>query len=317
MRRMLTILLGLVLFPLSSLAQDKKLPEIVTVEKTGVISVAFSPDGKTLASGSAGRPPRNELKLWDSATGELKASLTGHTDHVLQVTFSPDGKTLATFSYDKTVRTWDVEAGKEKAVVLRDDTQVKAIRFSTDGNTLGVAGQKKVRLLDAATGKEQSSVNIHPMGFGYCFSPTLDLMAYAPDASYIHLVDTSNSKTKTLLTGLKGTTRAMRFSDDGKWLASDSDDNLLRVWDVAGGKLKTSFASEFGWCVALRKDGKYVAFGTTEGRARIWDVTANKELPSFQDKSLANVHSLAFSPDGKTLAAGGMGKVRLWSLDAK
>ncbi|MBI2806877.1 MAG: WD40 repeat domain-containing protein [Planctomycetes bacterium] len=317
MWRMVMVGFGLVFFALPSQAQDKKRADILTLSKTGVFGLAFSPDGKMLASGSVGRPPHNELKLWDAETRELKASFSGHSFHILHVCFSPDGKKLATASSDKTVRLWGLEAGKEKTVVLREESPPKAVRFSNDGKTLGVTTYRKVRLLDAATGKEKSAINIHPAGYGHCFNPTLELMAFAPDSWYIHLVDTSTGKTKTLLTGLKGTMRAMTFSADGKWLASVSADGLLRVWDVAAGKLKASFRVDSGRCVALSRDGRYVAFGAWEANVRVWDVAANKELPSLKDKNLATIFCLAFSPDSKTLAAGGMGKIRLWALDAR
>ncbi len=314
MRRIVLIGFGLVLFTLPLPAQDKKRPDVLTHSNTGVFGLAFSPDGKMLASGSVGRPPHNDLKLWDAESRELKTSFSGHTDHIRHVTFSPDSKMLATGSSDKTVRTWDVETGKEKAVVVREESLIKAVHFSKDGKTLGVATYQKVRLFDTATGKEKSAINIHPSGYGHCFNPTVELMAFAPDHYYIHLVDTSTGKTKILLTGLKGATRAMHFSADGKWLASNSGDGLLRVWDVAAAKQKASFKVDEDGCVALNKDGTKVAFGTRNGKVRIWDVAANKELPSLQDKSVLTIFSIAFSPNGKTLAAGGLGKVRLWSL---
>lgn len=314
MRRMTLLGFALVLLTPHSSAQDKKRADVLTVSKTGVFGLAFSPDGKMLASGSVGRPPHNELKLWDAEARALKTSFTGHTDHILHVAFSPDGKLLLTGSADKTVRLWDVEAGKEKAVVVREESLIKAVRFSNDGKTLGVATYQKVRLFDAATGKEKSAINIHPSGFGHCFNPTVELMAFAPDHWYIHLVDTSTGKTKILLTGIKGATRAMHFSEDGKSLASLSGDGLLRVWDVAAAKLKASFKADSAGCVALNKGGTQLAYGLRDGTVRIWDVAANKELPSLQDKGLATVFCMAFSPDGKTLAAGSMGKVRMWQM---
>jgi len=317
MRRMMLMGFGLVFFAMPTAAQDKKRPDVLTPGQTGVFALAFSPDGKMLVSGLVGTPPKNELKLCDSGTGELKASFTGHTNHIFHASFSSDSKILATASADKTVRLWDLEAGKEKTVFLRDEVPAKAMRFSADGKTLGVTTHKRVRILDAATGKEMRSVDIHPEGHGHCFNPTLELMAFAPDWWYIHLIDTSTGKTKTLLTGLKGPTRAMAFSGDGKWLASASGDGLLRVWDVAAGKLKASFAIESSRSVALSKDGKIVALGMGEGKVRIWNVAANKELPLLQDKILNTAFCLAFSPDGTTLAVGGMGKVRLWSLETK
>lgn len=315
--RLAMILFGLVLCSLPAAAQDKKRPDVLNISKTGVVGLAFSPDGKMLAAGAVGRQPLNELKVWDAESWELKTSFTGHTNHISHVAFSLDGKMLATGSFDNTVRLWDLEAGKEKSVVFRQELSPKAVRFSNDGKTLGVATHKNVHLLDVATGKEKSVIGIHPTGWGHCFNPTLELMAFMPDWWYIHLVDTSNGKTKILLSGLKGDTRAMTFSDDGKTLALTTIDDVLRIWDVAAAKQTATFNVENSRCIALSKDGRYVALGTREGKVRIWDVGAKKELPSLQDKNLSIIFSVAFSPDSKTLAAGGMGKVRLWSLEMK
>jgi WD40 repeat protein len=99
--------LGLLPSPLS--AQEPKLRDTLQGHAGLVGSVAFSPDGKTLASGSQNRT----IKLWDVATGEEQATLKGHTDMVLSVAFSPDGKTLASGSMDKTIKLWDVATGKQ------------------------------------------------------------------------------------------------------------------------------------------------------------------------------------------------------------
>ena len=312
--RIAMILWGFPLLLLPASAQDKKRPEVLSLSKTAVWSLTFSPDGKTLASASVGRPPHNDLKVWEVATGELQASLSGHSEHIFCVAFSPDGKALATTSQDKTVRLWDLAAKKEKAVLLRGLTPFKTVRFSADGKTLGASGNKWIRLVDVSNGKEKTAFEIHPTGGGYCFHPTLELMAYAPDAWYIHLVDTSTSKTRTLLTGLKGNAQSMTFSDDGKWLASYSFDNSLRIWDVTAGKQKAIFNIAQGRSIALNKDGSMVALGFNDGTVRRWDLTTSKELPALRDARVGHVYSIAFSPDSTTLAAGGMGVIRLWSL---
>jgi len=96
-----------------------------------VYAVAFSPDGKTVASGSFDKT----VRLWDAATGEERQKLEGHDDCVSIVAFSPDGKTVASGSFDKTVRLWDAATGEEK---LKHQTSrtVTRIAFSEDGNHL-------------------------------------------------------------------------------------------------------------------------------------------------------------------------------------
>jgi WD40 repeat protein len=110
--------------------------------------VAFSPDGKTLASGS----DDNTIKLWDVATGKEQATLKGHTAWVASVAFSPDGKTLASGG-DTTVRLWDME-GKELATLKGHTKGVNSVAFSPDGKTLASGSQDKtIKLWDVSPAK--------------------------------------------------------------------------------------------------------------------------------------------------------------------
>ncbi len=128
----LTLLLAGVLFAQDSRAQDYTRLEGHT---SSVSSVAFSPDGKTLASGSTW-----EIRLWDVETGQVKHTLTEHSDRVYSVAFSPDGKTLASGSWDNTVRLWDVETGQVKITLTGHSDNVWSVAFSPDGNTLASGG---------------------------------------------------------------------------------------------------------------------------------------------------------------------------------
>jgi WD40 repeat protein len=118
------------LLPLSQLAaQEAKLRKTLKAHAFGVYSVAFSPDGKTLASGNHDET----IQLWDVKIGVVLRTLRGHTSWVRAVSFSPDGKTLASGSRDRTIKLWDVKTGKELATLKGHPEGVNAVAFSPDG----------------------------------------------------------------------------------------------------------------------------------------------------------------------------------------
>ena len=154
--------------PLS--AQEPKLT--LKGHTSPVWSVAYSPDGKWLASGSGPTiqlaTPHGKtlasgndttIRLWDVQTGKEKATLKGHTSLVSSLTFSPDGKTLASGSHDKTVKLWDMETGKEQATLKGHTSPVSSVAFSPDGKTLASGSEITIKLWDVQTGKER-----HPPG---------------------------------------------------------------------------------------------------------------------------------------------------------
>jgi dipeptidyl aminopeptidase/acylaminoacyl peptidase len=119
--------------------------------------VAFSPDGKTVASGSVD----NTVRLWDAATGEERQKLEGHDSWVRAVAFSPDGKTVASGSHDNTVRLWDAATGEERQKLEGHEGGVSMVAFSPDGKTVASGSwDKMVRLWDAATGEERQKLKI-------------------------------------------------------------------------------------------------------------------------------------------------------------
>jgi WD40 repeat protein len=240
-------------------------------------ALTFSPDGRTLAS-TGGRGPT--IKLWDVATGDITATLQWHEGGGQSVAFSPDGETLASGG-GRAITLWDMRTRKEKATFKGNS--VGSVAFSPDGKTLASASDDGITLWDLASGKSTATLE-------------------------------------------KGGNRSVAFSPDGKTLASARSDGSVQLWDLASGKQDPVFEWVIGpWgsasSVAFSPDGTALAAGgVTEmmslaigsGRIMLWDPASRKEKTSFRCDS-QNIESIAFSPDGKTLAtASWNGKVQLW-----
>ena len=233
-----------------------------------VSSVAFSPDGSTLASGSSDYT----VRLWDAVTGQEKAVLTGHSGVVNSVAFSPDGSTLASGSSD--VRLWDAVTGQEKAV-LRHRNVVNYITFSPDGSTLASATYRGVRVWDAVTGQEKSDLT------GYTdwvwtipFSPDGSTYASASTDGTVRLWDVVTGQEKAVLTGHRGGINSITFSPDGSTLASGSYGEV-RLWDAVTGQEKAVLTGHRGGVnsIAFSPDGSTLASGSDDGTILLWGLT--------------------------------------------
>ena len=283
-----------------------------------VRSVAFSPDGKMLASGSLD----DTIKLWDTATAEVLKTLTGHEDNsVLSVAFSPDGKMLASGAWtEDVIRLWDVATGEEIATFTGHEHGVNSVAFSPDGKMLASGSlDDTIRLWDVATGEEIATLAGHEHGVNsVAFSPDGKMLASGSgnhSGSFpIRLWDVATGEEIATLTGHEGPVNSVAFNPDGKMLASSS--YTIKLWDVATREvLQTLPGSEFGGgvnSVAFSPDGKILA-----SDRQLWDVATGRgrALEYLADRYQQSVFSVAFSPDGRTLAMGSRdGSIELWEI---
>ncbi len=298
------VMLGLYLFSTIAAAQAQKLELVVQTGHSEIVSsVAFSPDGKVLASGSHDKT----VKLWNVEIGQEIRTLTAHSDWVNSVAFSPDGKTLASGSRDKTVKLWNIETGEELKTLTAHSDWVRLVAFSPDGKTLASASKDKtIKLWNAATGQEIKTLTGHSESvWSIAFSFDGKTLASGSGDKTIKLWNVQTGKEIKSFAGHSDDINSVAFSPDGKLLASGSSDKTIKLWDVASGKEIKTLAghSEVVWAVAFSPDGKTLASGSFDTNIKSWSVASGQQIKSFAEP-YGLILSVAFSPDGKTVASG-------------
>jgi Tol biopolymer transport system component/tRNA A-37 threonylcarbamoyl transferase component Bud32 len=251
-----------------------------------VNSVAFSPDGRTLAVGDQD----HSAYLWDLATRRIVATLTAPVGSasVSSVAFSPGGTTLAAGDGDGSTFLWDLATGR-LAATLADPP--------------------------AASGGSSEGVN------AVAFSPDGKLLAAADADDSTYLWDVATRQVTATLTdpsGLASQMKAVGFSPDGTMLATADADGKTYLWSVATGRLAATLSDPGGESVssvAFSPHGTMLATGDGDGSTYLWDVAAGRLAATLTGPDSSLVSSVAFSPDGKTVAAGaGGGSTYLWDV---
>ncbi|RVD85468.1 uncharacterized protein DFL_003789 [Arthrobotrys flagrans] len=276
----------------------------------GVVSLASSPDGNTIASGGYD----TTVKLWDVSTGR-STTLEGHSDCVDTLLFSPDSRRLMSGSEDLTTKLWNVGTGS--CTTVESGSILVRKLFSPDGKLIASASGKNVLLRDVSTGEPTSTKLEGHSGSIMAISFSFDgkLIASCSDDKTIRLWDINTKTCVSLLDGHLECVLMISFSPDSRLIASSSFDKTIRLWDV-GTQEFTVLEGRLNWdeTIPFSPDSKLFAYCSHDDKIRLWDISTREyTVLEFEDHS-NGLWGISFSPDGKQMASYSGGFIRLWDV---
>jgi WD40 repeat protein/serine/threonine protein kinase len=279
-----------------------------------VQDVAYSPDGRLLASGSRA----GTVKVWDAQTGQEIRALTAHTDAVYRVAYSSDGRRLASASADQTVKVWDMETGRLALTLKGHTDQVHGVAFSPDRRRLASASaDSTVRVWDAQSGQEIRTLRGHTgCVIGVVFSPDGRRIASASWDWTVRVWDALTGSNALTFTKHTDRVEGLTYSPDGRRIASGSRDGMVKVWEAQTGREVLSFRGHdkeiYG--IAYSPDGSRLASSSGDGIVKVWEARTGQEILRFLGHT-GEVYGLAYSPNGRRLASGSEDNtVKVWDV---
>jgi len=298
-----------------------------------ITSVAFSPDGKCIAS--CGLDAR--VKVWDVEQKTIIQTIYNYCERVYSLAFSPDGKSIA-FGSGENIIVWDIENERRIKTFHCGGRWVVSVAFSPDGKYIAAASATgPTKVWDVKVGSNM--FNGYPDSASVAFNLDGSCIAVGSREGVITLWDLKEGSEIRAFSGHQAMTFSIAFSPDGKHFASGSLDKTVRLWDIEEGKVRTFEGHNAPvLCVDFRSDGEYIASSSIDGCIKIWRIDVVEELLSLQVSSKHhylpvqiipwNTSSspfgehevygcLDFSPNGEVLVTSGDDNtIRLWDIES-
>jgi WD40 repeat protein len=278
-----------------------------------VTAVAWSPDGRRIASGSDDMT----VQVWDAADGGHVYTYQGHSDQVIAVAWSPDGRRIASASNDHTVQVWDAASGGRILIYQVQKANVTAVAWSPDGGRIASASYETVQIWDPTFGDHFYTYSVHTdWVWSVAWSPDGRHIASASRDSTVQVWDAANGGHVYTFRGHAASVYAVAWSHDSKHIASASFDRTVQVWDAFTGEHLLTYQghADAVTAVAWSPDGGRIASASWDQTVQVWDALTGEHVQTYRGHTRP-VKAVAWSPDGGHPVLTYSGRIASGSLD--
>jgi WD40 repeat protein/serine/threonine protein kinase len=268
-----------------------------------VRSVAFSPDGQRIVTGSNDAT----AKVWEAASGRELLRLKGHTSWIRSVAFSPDGQRILTGGGDQTAKVWEAAGGRELLTLKGHDGGINSVAFSPDGRRIVTGSDDATaKVWEADGGRELLTLKGHSAPiWAAAFSPDGRRIVTGSDDATAMVWEAASGRQLFALKGHRAPIYSVAFSPDGRRVVTGSWDMTAKVWEAAGGRelLTLKGLDARINAVAFSPDGQQIVTGSDDWTAKVWEAASGRELLTLKGHD-ARVNAVAFSPDRRRIVTG-------------